>query len=271
MRFLRVLKGLLGRIASQELGGRAAQSAYFSLAAVLPALMIIVAAVGALDFWDNGPWLETLMGMGLPDQLSQPLISEIENLTAGPVGSKIAVSLMIGLYLAARAVDAILRGVNAAWGLRDERPWRHQKLRVLLLTVVILGGVLGMIGMLSMESRVREWLYAQGAISRQLSTLVLWMRWPTVLLLLHQMIWAVFRFGAARRLGRRWVSFGSLFSTGGLLLVMAGFRHYVTQVTDLGATYGSLGTAMGLAFFCYFCSFVVLIGAALDCELSTRS
>ena len=48
-----------------------------------------------------------------------------------------------------------------------------------------------------------------------------------------------------------------------------GFRLYLGEVVDLGATYGSLGTVIGLAMYLYFCALVVLLGAKFD-ALSTR-
>ena len=87
------------------------------------------------------------------------------------------------------------------------------------------------------------------------------------MLIIHQIVWVIYRFGAERGIGKRWITWGSLVATLGLLSVIGGFKLYVERVADLGATFGSLSTAMGLAILCYLCTFTVLIGAALDCEL----
>jgi len=268
---LTIVFATIKRTRQQQLGGRAAQTAYFLLAAVLPSLMIIVTLVGSLSVWDNGAWLETLMGMGLPPVISEPLLSEIEKITVGPIGKKVVLSGLVGLYLSVRAIDSMLQGVNTAWGLRDHRPWHKQMLRVLLLTTFIITGFCGILIMLAMGARVREWLQLYGQISQQLSILVLYMRWPAVMLIIHQIVWVIYRFGAERGIGKRWITWGSLVATISLLSVIAGFKMYVEQVADLGATFGSLGTAMGIAILCYLCTFTVLIGASLDCEIKRQN
>ena len=270
MNLLSLVGGILRRIREQQLGGRAAQTAYFLLAAVLPSLMIIVTVVGSMSVWDDGAWLETVMGMGLPPVISEPLLAEIENVTVGPIGKQVVLSALVGIYLSVRAIDAMLQGVNTAWGLRDHRPWHRQMLRVLLLTIFIILGFCGILIMLAMGARVREWLQMYGQISQQLSILVIYLRWPAVMLIIHQIVWVIYRFGAERRIGKRWITWGSLVATLGLLSVIGGFKLYVERVADLGATFGSLGTAMGLAILCYLCTFTVLIGAALDCELKRK-
>ncbi len=271
MNALSLIGAILSRTRDQQLGGRAAQTAYFLLAAVLPSLMIIVTVVGSMSIWDDGAWLETLMGMGLPPVISEPLLTEIEKITVGPIGKKVVLSGLVGLYLSVRAIDSMLQGVNTAWGLRDHRPWHRQMLRVLLLTIFIITGFCGILIMLAMGERVRDWLQMYGQISQQISLFVVYLRWPAVILIIHQIVWIIYRFGAERGVGKRWTTWGSVIATLGLLSVIGGFKLYVERVADLGATFGSLGTAMGLAILCYFCTFTVLIGAALDCELKRRN
>jgi membrane protein len=57
----------------------------------------------------------------------------------------------------------------------------------------------------------------------------------------------------------------------GFVAVAEGFQVYVTRVTDLGATYGSLGAAIGLLLFLQLTASSVLLGAEIDATLFKRA
>ncbi len=48
------------------------------------------------------------------------------------------------------------------------------------------------------------------------------------------------------------------------LLTLIGFSVYLAYFADYGATYGSLGTAIGLLFYLYLSAGVVLAGAEVN-------
>jgi membrane protein len=46
-----------------------------------------------------------------------------------------------------------------------------------------------------------------------------------------------------------------------------GFSIYLANFADYGATYGSIGAAVGLLFYLYLCASVVLLGAELNAAI----
>ena len=262
------LQGLLPRvfrrIRQQELSGRSAQIAYYLLFASFPALMVVVVLLGKVTAWEVAQPLESLLAMGLPMEIAEPLTKEM-NQVVDPAATRPLFGLGLGLFLAARAVDSICKGVNAAWGIRDERPWTQRKVRVLGITAAGVAGVSLLVVLLSVEPSLRAWLSHRGD---ELGTARLsMMRWPILFFVLHSLVWLVYRLGAERRQGHGWISWGSLSASVGVVLVTVMFHYYVQNIVDLGATYGSFGSAIGLAAYCYFCAYSVLVGAAIDCEL----
>ena len=55
------------------------------------------------------------------------------------------------------------------------------------------------------------------------------------------------------------------------LLTSVGFSVYVACFADYGATYGSLGAAIGLLFYLYLSAAVVLVGAEVNAVVSGRA
>lgn len=262
--FTQLLPGVWRRSREQELSARSAQIAYFLLFASLPALVVVVGILSQVSIWDFSDPMASLLAMGLPPEIAQPLTDEVARVS-NAAGSRIVFGTILGFYLGARAVDAICKGVNAAWGLRDSRPWTHRKLRVIAITTAGVAGVALALILLSVEPALRAWFEHQGGVES--SARLFWLRWPILLFVLHSLIWLVFRLGAERRVGHGWITWGSFCASIAVAVVSWVFHFYVQNVANLGATYGSLSSAIGLAAFCYFSANVVLLGAALDCEL----
>jgi len=263
-----IMKTLLPRLwrrsRRQELSGRAAQIAYFLLFATFPAILLMVGVLSQISVWDISNPSESLLAMGLPIKIAEPLAQEAQRI-ANPAASSVLFSSVLGFYLAARAVDSICGGVNAAWGLRDPRPWSQRKVRVLLITAASIAGTALSVLLLSIEPVIRAWFDKDGLTFGD--TRLVWLRWPILLFVLHSLIWLVYRLGAERRVGRGWITWGTSTAAVGVVVVSYLFGFYIQNIADLGATYGSLGSAMGLAAYCYLASYMVLLGAALDCEL----
>ena len=86
-----------------------------------------------------------------------------------------------------------------------------------------------------------------------------------VLFAVHSVINVIYRVGAYTPLKRwAWSTYGSLFSTTAWVVITLGYRAYVENIADLGATYGSLGVAIGLLIYFYALSVSVLVGAEID-------
>ena len=261
---------VLGSIREDELTGRAAQIAFYMLFAIFPALLVIISALGLLELGDEVSRLEGILQAALPPAVADPLLGEVRRVTGGSVGSRLVLGLGLALYLAFRAVGATLRGVHAAWGLRDPRPWYQVSFRIVVMTLGCVLGVVFMVLALSAREMVMSWLILHGSLSAQVGVWVGLSRWPLVLLTLHQLVHLLYRSAATARRGHRFFSRGSLSASLGWVIVTVGFQFYLGRVIDLGATYGSLGTVIGLAMYLYACALVVLLGAKLDAEVTGR-
>ncbi len=268
-RTLAIAWEVLGSIREDELTGRSAQIAFYMLFAIFPSMLVVISAFGFLDLSQEVGRLEVILDSALPPEVSGPLLQEVHRVTGGATGGRLLLGLGLALFLAFRAVGATLRGVHAAWGMRDPRHWTQVSLRIVLLTLAGVGGVVLMVLALAAGEAALTWLTVHAGLPETWRLVVAWARWPLVLLLLHQLVHLLYRAAAEARRGHTWFSRGSIAATLGWVAVTQGFRLYLGEVVDLGATYGSLGTVIGLAMYLYFCALVVLLGAKFD-ALSTK-
>jgi len=94
-----------------------------------------------------------------------------------------------------------------------------------------------------------------------------WMRFPVALLLLAVVLSVVYHFGPNTRQRFRSVVPGAALCVVLWAISSVGFSIYLANFADYGATYGSIGAAVGLLFYLYLCASVVLLGAELNAAI----
>jgi len=102
-------------------------------------------------------------------------------------------------------------------------------------------------------------------------------RWPLLLAILLVALGLRYRFGPSRNGARRpefsrsWLTIGAVAAA---LLWIAGsalLSWYLSNFGNYGATYGSLGAAIGLMMWMWMSAIIVLYGAELNSEIERRT
>jgi membrane protein len=259
------LRDLVVSASTHSIVERAATTAYFLLFAVFPFLVAILGLLSLFDLTAEVVILEELLADAFPGVVAEMLVSEVHRVAFAEAGGRIFLGFAVSVYASQRAIAMAIRGVNAAWGQpEDDRSYLVVRSVGLVITLATMGSALVAVLLLTGGHYAIAWVTDHGWIDQDLGVLLQWVRWPVVLLMLHGVINLIFRFGANTPLAWSWSTWGSLAATGGIVLVTLSFQVYVESVTDLGATYGSLGAAIGLLLYFYGIAGVVFLGAEID-------
>ena len=248
-----------------EIPERAAQISYFLLFAVFPFLVALLGMLAMFDLQEQVLLLTRLLEDSLPPNISDYLVDEVNRIAFAETSGRIIVGLAVALWSSSRAIQSVISGVNAAWGTKEKRKMIVVRLLGTALTIGVM--ILSIVGLLvlSLGADAINWIAGQGWISVDLAGTLHIIRWPIVLFAVHSVINVIYRVGAYTPLKRlAWSTYGSLFSTAAWVLITLGYRAYVENIADLGATYGSLGVAIGLLIYFYALSVSVLVGAEID-------
>jgi membrane protein len=161
----------------------------------------------------------------------------------------------------------VLSGIGDAWGEGGlSNPIAARGLGALVTLAVILVTLILLV-LLSMGELVLTWFLDHGLLTEGLVVTISLLRWPLIFLVLQQLINTLYQTGARRQSGWYWVTWGSASATLGWIVCTVGFGVYVERVVDLGATYGSLGTVIGLLLYFYVAALNVMLGSELDALL----
>ncbi|MCB9761237.1 MAG: YihY/virulence factor BrkB family protein [Alphaproteobacteria bacterium] len=258
-----LLRDLIRNVSRDHLIDRAAAIAYFQLFAIFPLLMAVVGTLFLFDLQAQLTAVTRLINDAFPPSLARLLISELEHVAGVNRVGRIIVGLGVALYAEQRAMNATIRGVNTAWATAEDRGLVGRFMG-LVLTLFVLAATAVAITALTVGGWILVWVGDQAWLPESTVTLVMVLRWPVILFLAHAVINLLYRLGANTPLRMAWSTWGSLFATAAWVVVSLGFQVYLERIVDLGATYGSLGTAIGLLLYFYLLGFLVLLGAEMD-------
>ncbi|HJN73572.1 MAG TPA: YihY/virulence factor BrkB family protein [Myxococcota bacterium] len=255
---------LTRNIVEHQLVDRAAQMAYFLLFAVFPFLVALLGILSLFDLTDEVAALDALIADAFPEVIGDLLVGEVHRVAFAEAGGRIVVGLAVSLYASQRAIAAGIRGVNTAWGTDEGRNFFLVRGIGIVITLATMGSAIIATLLLTLGAVVIEWVTMRGWLDGALATALTLLRWPIVLLMLHGVINLLYRFGANTPMRWSWSTYGSLTALAGIVLVTVGFQAYVEGVTDLGATYGSLGAAIGMLLYFYLVAGTIFLGAEVD-------
>ncbi len=246
---------------------RAAQAAFYMLLSILPGLMVLLGLLALFDLSAEVERFSRLLSDTLPDAVAEPLLLEMSRLTDIDPVRRMVLGLVLALYSASRGVAAVLNGIGDAWGEGGlSNPIAARGLGV-VVTLAVIVVTLVLLVLLSMGELVLTWLLDRGLLTDTLALTISLGRWPLIFLVLQQLINTLYQTAARRQSGWYWVTWGSAFATLGWIVCTIGFGIYVERVVDLGATYGSLGTVIGLLLYFYVAALNVMLGSELDALL----
>ncbi|URM92417.1 YihY/virulence factor BrkB family protein [Streptomyces sp. MRC013] len=255
-----------------ELPDRAAALTYYGVLSVFPALLVLVASLGAA----GDPATRSLLdgfGQLAPGPARDLLSGAVRRLqeARGTSGLVAAVGLATAVWSASGYVAAFIRAANAVYDLPEGRPvWKLTPLRVgltLLLMVLLAASSVIVVFTGPLARRAGDVIGAGDA------AVTAWgvAKWPVLVLLVAMMVTLLYwRAPNVRGQGLRWLGPGSVVAVLLWLLASGGFALYAANFGSYNKTYGTLAGAVVFLVWLWLTNLAVLLGLELDAELARQ-
>ncbi|MGF1472871.1 MAG: YihY/virulence factor BrkB family protein [Rubrobacteraceae bacterium] len=262
----------------------AAALAYRGLFGLFPFVLLVVTLLAILPFDTFFERLVNSTGSESPDRVQGPLgpIVEQSREQAGSLrqiirqaqkqasGGLLSFSVAVSMYSVYVASRTLAEALNAAYGVDETRPgWKRIALTVLFGPALALMFVTAA-GLLVAGPWLINGLSGLIGLQDLFVTLWSWLRLPVALVLLILVLSVVYRFAPDTDQPYRFVTPGAAVAVVSWVILSLGFSFYLSNFADYGATYGSLGAAIGLLFYFYLSASVVLFGAEIDAFILKR-
>lgn len=253
---------------------RCAALSYYFLLALFPLLLFLIAMLGFLA--ETGTALRTSLliyfAKILPRSASALIYTTVDEITKNATGGKVSFGLVTALWVASSGISAMGDTLNAAYGVKETRPWWRARLSAIGLTialaVLILFALLLVLYGGEMGVAVANY-FNQGARFTLVWNIV---QMPVVLLFVLLAFALIYYFAPdVREQKWYWITPGSLAGVGLWLLVSFVFRLYLRYFDSYSLTYGSLGAVIILMLWFYITGAAILVGGKVNAEIENAA
>jgi len=245
----------------------AAQLAYSSLFALFPFLLFLITLIGYLPIGNLLDQIMSALRNLMPPDALALVQQNIESIVREPRGGLLSFGLIATLWAASRGVVSLCSGLNAAYDVKEGRPWWKLQLTAITLTLslslfVIFAAILMIFG-----GAIGDWL-SQALELGPLFQII----WNAVRLFLAALIMVVvmailYYYCPDVEQQWRWVTPGSIVAVFGWIGASLVFSYYVGHFGNYNKTYGTIGAVIILLTWMYLSGLIVLLGGEINSEI----
>lgn len=259
--------GVARAIDEKNLGLIAAGIAFYGILAVFPGLAAIIAIWGLVsDPAIVDAQLELMRGI-IPEDAFRLLNAQVDRLvqtSSSTLGWAGALSILFALWSARSGVSALIRGLNTIHGAPNRSGVMHY-LIALLLTVCLVGVALVALTTIVIVPIILAFL-PLGEFSGLVVELL---RWSTAITVLLMALSLLYRYGPnCETYKMSWITPGSFLVVIFWAAASAAFSLYLSNFGTYNEVYGSIGAVIAMLMWLYISAFLILLGAALNVELT---
>lgn len=267
-----VLRRSLKGFRTDNLSDWAAALTYYGVLAMFPGILVVVSVLGLL-----GPHsiatIQENVGQVAPGGVKSFFNQIIANAQGQHATASLTaiIGLVLALWSASGYIAALMRAINAIYGVGEGRPvWKTIPVRV--------GVTLAVVVMLLMSAVI---VLVSGSVAGQVGKalgvgdtgLTVWniAKWP-VLLILVALTLAILYWACpnVKQPGIRWVSPGAGLAVVIWLVASGAFAVYVANFASYNKTYGSVAGVIVFLVWLWITNLAVLLGAEFDAELDRQ-
>lgn len=259
---------LVRKVQKMEIPGHAANAGYFIVLSVFPALVLLLSLLRFTDL-DAADLMGMLRGV-IPSALLGAAEKLIVSTYAHTSRTMVSVSAVGALWSASRGVYAVLKGLNAIYGVEEDRGyWYTRGISVLytfgLLIVLLLTLVLNLFG-----EALLEMLERNSAPAWQILSGLFNLRFLLLLFLQTALFTAIFMVLPNRKNSFSDSFPGAVLASVGWLIFTELFSLYVVHFRGYSNIYGSVYAVALSMLWLYFCMSILFYGGALNRLLMDR-
>lgn len=269
--FREFLKRLYHEYDADNISDGAAQLGYYFLFALFPFLFFVGTVIAYLPLGNLTDQVLSRARPFLPAAAMDLVTEHLNSLLKQTRPKLLTFGLVATLWSASRGIDALRRGLNLAYDVKETRPW--WKVQLIALGMTAGGTIAGLLALalLIAGSTVGFWVAGRLHLDAAYLFTMRWLRWPVVAALITLGLALGYYLLPDVKQRFKFITAGSIVATVTWLLASWGFALYVSNFGSYNATYGSIGGVIVLLTWLYLSGFIFLLGGEINAVLEHAS
>lgn len=238
----------------------AASFAYYAFFSLFP-LVVLLVAIGTFFLPDRGAAASQVVGqidqyIPLQPRDKAMLLETVDGVIKNGFGAGILGFLTL-TWSSLRFFQALVIGVNRAWGFKDYNWWKLPLKNLLMIGILASALLAGVVAPLIFDGFKTLYFWDISFFVNLISTFL-----PVAILFYGLLMFYKFAPRKPARISDVWLA--AFLITLFLKFGQGIFVWYLNTFAKFNALYGVFGTIMGLLFWIYFCGSVLLLGACIS-------
>ena len=261
-------------IGEDEVFGRAAELSYYFLLALFPLLLFLMSLLGF--FAEAGSQLRnnllSYLSQVVPASASELIRTTVDEIGKGSGGGKLSFGILATLWAASNGMGAISASLNAAYHVKESRPWWKQRLIAIGLTIALSVLIISALALVLYGGKIAESIAGSYGLGDLFKLTWKILQWPIVLAFVLVAFALIYYWAPdLRDQDWRWVTPGSVIAVTLWLVVSFAFRIYLHYFDSYSKTYGSLGAVIVLMLWFYLTGAAILIGGEVNSDIEAAA
>lgn len=243
--------------------GFAAQISFYLLLSIVPIFLLLTQILGyfRLSVEEVVNWISSYTGEEVSGMLRS--ITAFSSAGAGNI-----VFLVVALWAASRAQFAIMRITNYTFSdgkSTGKGYWRERfrAMRTMVITLFTIAFALVILGYGDLLLRTVVGLLHLD-VDKYINNIWMYLRWFLGLALYFLMVSYNYYILPSTRVPFRKILPGSIFASGGMMIVTIIYARYTTHVANYDIIYGALSSIVAVLFWFYFLAWVLCLGILVN-------
>ena len=248
---------------------RAASFAYYAFFSLFPLILLLI-AIGTTFLHDQQLASKEIVGyVSRFIQVNPGEANVVIDTINGVVNSRKSagyISFAVLAWSALRFFQALVRGVNRAWGTKEYSWWRLPIKNLFMAAILASALFLGIFAPAVIDHVERYYWQNSWSVGLEFSWahyIFQFSRWLVPPLVLFYGFIMFYKFAPRRRTTFREVWAAAVVVTLGLGGLQQGFLLYTARIGDFNSLYGAFGSVVALLMWIYLSGSVIILGGCL--------
>ncbi|SDK35174.1 YihY/virulence factor BrkB family protein [Sediminibacillus albus] len=265
MKFLKVVsfgKQLFKRTVSDDVPGMAAQLAFFFLLSLFPFLLFFITLIGYLPLTQAD--IMRVISIYAPEETFQLINKNVSEIANKKNGGLLSVTILATLWTASNGINAIIRSLNTAYNVEEDRSFLVARLIAVILTIAMVLVIAVAFLLPIFGKAIGIYLFSFWGLSADFLQLWNALRWVISFVVFFVVLLALYKMAPNKKVYFKDAAVGAAFATIGWQLVSLAFSYYVDTMGNYSAAYGSLGGVIVLMIWFYISGMIIIGGGEIN-------
>lgn len=249
------------KMSEKNISAYAASTAFFIFLSLVPMLMVICTMIPYTPLTEEN--LTRAITEVTPDQID-PMVTELIRDVYQRASTILPLAALVMIWTAAKGLMALMRGLNAINDVPEHRNYFVVRFVAAIYTVVMLIATVISLVIMVLGSKLVDVILARIPQLEVLFSLIVNLRFFFSWIVLTLLFAAVYTYVPSRKLRFREQIPGASFTAVVWSVFSWGFSIYLNYSSSF-SIYGSLSLIIIAMIWMYFCMYIILVGAYLNC------